>query len=111
MSCEKWEQRQSNRRKRTDTGSSKAQKNREGGAVKGAAGEKKIRAEGAADEKADREADREGGGSIIRPTKQNCSRRCTETAFAPYIYKVYKSMLKNGAWKDAKWLSAREGLP
>lgn len=74
----------------------------------------KIRAGGAADEetdgKADGEADRKGGGSI-RLAKQNRSRRCTETAFAPYIYKVYKSVLKNGAWKDAKWLSARKDLP
>lgn len=86
----------------------------------------KIRAGGAADEEtdgkadgetdekadgeADGEADRKGGGSI-RLAKQNRSRRCTETAFAPYIYKVYKSVLKNGAWKDAKWLSARKGLP
>lgn len=52
---------------------------------------KKIRAEGAADEKADREADKKGGGSI-RLAKQNRSRRCTETAFALYIYKVYKSV-------------------
>lgn len=79
---------------------------------------KKIQVEGAADEKVDgevdgevdREVDRKGGG-CIRPTKQNRSRRCTETAFAPYIYKVYKSVLKNGAWKDAKWLSAGKGLP
>lgn len=63
MSCEKWEQRQGNRRKRTDTGSSKAQKNREGGAVKGAAGEKKF-------------------GRKVRRTKRQTERRTRREAAA-----------------------------
>lgn len=63
MSREKWEQRQSNRRKRTDEGCGKVQKGRAGGRKKDAADEK-IQVEGAADEKAGGEADRKGGGCI-----------------------------------------------
>lgn len=63
MSREKWEQRQSNRRKRTDEGCGKVQKvGREVGRKMQQT--KKIQVEGAADEKAGGEADRKGGGCI-----------------------------------------------
>ena len=68
MSREKWEQRQSNRRKRTDEGCGKVQKGRAGGRKKDAADEKKFRWKV---RRTRRQAERQTGREAAASDRQN----------------------------------------